>query len=131
MTKLICTEHRHKSSNPGYLYLPQGWQDPLLWFGWEEKHKINRIECNSLTFIHLSYKERFLGGMIYGAMIFSTDLPESSVLIWKSCEGHMYSLSNLACYTSSPDGVWTDRYNKPVIATLTTLEELDVYRTFL
>ncbi len=123
MTKLICTEHRHKSSTPGYLYLPEEWMRNVFEIPWGKRH---RIECNSLTCIHLSDKDLLLGGIIY-----YRDLPESSFLIWKACEGHMYSLSNLACYISPPDRVWIDRYNKPVIATPTTLEEIDVYRTFL
>jgi hypothetical protein len=108
--------------------LPEEWMRNVFEIPWGKRH---RIECNSLTYIDLSDKAPFLGGMIHGAMIFSIDLPESSVIIWKACEGHMYSLSNLACYISPPDRVWIDRYNKPVIATPTTLEEIDVYRTFL
>jgi hypothetical protein len=123
MAELICTRHKHKSSNPGYLYLPKEWLRGVFEIPWGKRH---RIECNSLTCIHLSDKDLLLGGIIY-----YRDLPESSFLIWKACEGHMYSLSHIGQYISSPDGVWTDRYNKPVIATPTTLEEIDVYRTFL
>ncbi len=137
MTKLICTEHRHKSSNPGYLYLPQGWQDPLLWFRWEEKHKINRIECNTLTRLYLFNTPENIGigvqnlkNMLYVPYRVKY-LPESSVLIWKACEGNMYSISHIGQYISSSDRVWTDMNNKPVIATPTTLEELEIYRTFL
>ncbi len=128
MAELICTRHKHKSSNPGYLYLPKEWLRSVFEIPWGKRH---RIECNSLTCIHLSDKDPFLGGVIYGAVTFSIGLPESSFLIWKTCEGHMYSLSHIGQYISSPDEVWIDRYNKPVIATPTTLEELDVYRTFL
>lgn len=121
MTELLCTGDKSRSSTPGYLYLPLGWQT-LSRILWEERHI---IEFNTITWIwdftanSTSYFFR------------SSNTPRDYLYIWKTSEECMYAISHIGWELSLNDGIWSDRYDNPVTATLTTLEELDLYRTFL
>lgn len=109
MTKLICTELETSDSSK-YLYLPPGWEQAAEW-------------SYSLYTSNPSPRSLKIVNVLKGKYIF----------VWSGGDSKLYTLSikRLSSPAWQMNNIWIDQDGNPITATPTTMDEINLYQTFL